>query len=190
MFSKSVTLFEENHRMDSFTVKPTKGRGKVRRERIQSLAVLTRQEQKSKKKAEIAHSEYWKLKHQKEHRRFREKKYADPIDDPLDFSAEEFSNELSGKYNRKVTLEHYYQGWGDDPCHQTRLQATLYTSQPIDVSITKSKGDDIFIITAVHDGHSLVPYREIHRGNWRLGLPFEIIDTFNYGSGQYVLDYA
>jgi len=159
MFSRSESVSE-----------PTIRTVKARRERIRSLAELTQQEKKLKKKAIIAHSDYWKRKHRKEWQRFRSYKYTEPLEDPLDFSSENFSNELSSKVSHKVTVIH------DEV---VRFRGTFYTGI--------KKNDDILICHEAYHTDGLVPIRGIHRGLSPVTMHFLVMDRMEYGHGEYKL---
>jgi len=170
---------EENDNVHSFASPSTKSRGKQRRERITSMASLLQQEEKRKKKAAIANSEHWKLKHRKEQRRFRDQKYTEPIDDPIDFSQEEFNNELSSKESQKVFVLHTFTD--DDGVHAVvRFRGTFYKG-------SHKKNDGILIAHEAYHTDGLVPIRWIHRGLSTMLMAFHVMDRIEYGSGYYKL---
>jgi len=147
---------------------------------------LTKLERKTDKKKQHAESAQWKHRRNKEIQRFRERKYTEPLDDPLDFSAETFSNELSSRKAHNIQIIHTFMLRYREASVK-RMTATIYCSPNSTLyGNTPKVSDDIVVIKSMDVGFHHKRVRHVLRGDWMI-LEKEIMSMCDYGMGCYTL---
>lgn len=179
---------EENDPVHSFAT-PTKTKPKTKTKTIPLLHDLHKMERKAEKKKQYAESALWKRRHHKEFERNRDRKYVEPLDEPLDFSAESFSNELSSREAHDVEVFHTFK-LRHREMSVVRIKGTLYCTphSVLHYGYTRDRisNDDIFILKSMDVGWNHERMHEVHRGNWGC-ISQDIMDRCQYGSGCYTL---
>jgi hypothetical protein len=180
---------EENDPVHSFAT-PTKTKPKTKTKTVRPvLHDLHKMERKADKKKRYAESALWKRRHHKEFQRNRDRKYTEPLDEPLDFSAESFSDELSSREAHEVEVTHTFKIRHRE-ISIGRIKGTLYCT-PHSVfhygySRNRTSSDDIFILKSIDNGWDNAAVHEVHRGDWGT-LSHDLMDRCQYGSGCYEL---
>lgn len=180
---------EENDPVHSFAT-PTKRIKTPKTKPVRPvLHDLHKMERKADKKKRYAESALWKSRRHKEFQRNRDRKYMEPIDEPLDFSAESFNNELSSREAHDIDVTHTFM-IRNDPRSVVRVKGTLYCTphSVLHYGYTRDKvsTDDILILKSIDAGWFREDMYEVYRGDWG-GLSQAIMDRCKYGSGTYTL---
>jgi len=177
---------EENDPVHSFTA-PTKT--KPKKKTVRPIIHDEKMERKADKKKRYAESAVWKRRHHKEFQRNRDRKYIEPLDEHLDFSAESFSNELSSREAHEVELTHTFKIRHRE-ISIGRIKGTLYCT-PHSVfhygyTRNRTASDDIFILKTMNHCWFDESVYEVHRGDWGT-ISHDLMDRCQYGSGCYEL---
>ena len=164
---------------------------RVKKPKVRTLLPhdLTKLERKMDKKKQYAESALWKHRRNKEIQRFRERKYAEPLDDPLDFSAETFSNELSSREAHHFYVEHTFLKRSTIGS-AIRMKGTIYCTPKSSLKVGYGRAnlsqDDIAVIQSVDVNGRLTPVREVCWGNWYdIENAIMRLHEYEYGHGEY-----
>lgn len=180
---------EENDPVHSFTA-PTK---RIKKTKTKTIPLFhdDKMERKADKKKRYAESALWKRRHHKEFQRNRDRKYAEPLDDPLDFSAESFSSELSSREAHEFYIEHtetLYSRGGTKMNTRILMRGTIYCTpnSVLRVGYTRKNDptNDIAVIHSMHKDGCLTPVRQVYRGDWAT-LETHIMADCQYRTGDY-----
>ncbi len=182
---------EENDPVHAFAT-PTKKVRRIKGVRQFIPHDLDKHERKVNKKKRIAESNKWKRLHGKAISKFRDTKYYSPAqDEPLDFSAEIFNQELSSRESHPVHIKHSFlcEGYRHRLKYGTDIvmTGTVYCAPKSYLNLghtIKDLSDDILVVHSKYINGKLQHYRKVIIGQW-YSIEQQMIHECDYGRGEY-----